>query len=256
MARIRRLRVESLAGARVGAQIELPAGETRHARVLRLAEGAELELFDGAGRTVAALLVDGGRGGSAKRAALHAVITRVDAAVARDERGIELCVAWPKGKRAALLVEKCTELGVTYIVPMRFERGVVAKDDASEGVARLRRVAQAAAKQCGRPATPEFREVREFAELLLEPGDVAISLILDPEAAESLAGAVSGIAPEDARTLRLVVGPEGGFTPDELARAESAGYRPAAIPGHVLRVETAAIAACAIARAVRRISTR
>ena len=224
---------------RVGDALPLPPDEVRHARVLRLNGGDEIELFDDAGRVAVAFLASAGE-----------LVARISAVRAAEVRGapLTLAVAWPKGKRAALLVEKCVELGADCIIPVRFERSVVTKDEDSDGLARLRRIAMEAAKQCGRNHLPEITVERTLAEVLNEVQGGALVFVLDPHAQKWLPEA---LVAEDGRIGRVpmlfVVGPEGGFSPAEERSFDSLVR--VRVAENVLRVETAAMAACAIARA-------
>lgn len=248
MARRRRFRVESLALAAPGAQVVLPPDEAKHARVLRLQAGAELELFDAEGRVWLAELAGNG-GAAVLRAPVESVVSEAEAG---SGVRVVLATAWPKGKRAAVLVEKCAELGVDEIIPLRCARSVVMKDNESEGVERLRRIAAEAAKQSGRNSVPAISDERGLPQLLADPPGGALCVLLDPRARTSLAQALSQLEPDAAgtRTVLLLIGPEGGFTPAELDLAGQAGVHSARLGRHVLRVETACVAACAVCAAV------
>lgn len=220
----------------MGQSIPLPPDEARHARVLRLETGARVELFDANGLSAEGEL----------NADLEWVTLCNLHAVAAVTRKVHLAVAWPKGKRAAMMVEKCSELGVAQIIPVRFARGVVSKDDESEGVHRLRRIAAEAAKQCGRNDVPEIFPEIDYAALLSERMSVSDALILDPHAPNSILDCVEH---SSERPILLIIGPEGGITAEELSAADQSGVKRARLGGHILRIETAAIAACALTAA-------
>lgn len=131
-----------------------------------------------------------------------------------------------KGDRPELVVQKLTEIGVDRIVPLQTARSVVRWDGAkvAKAVGRLRSVAKAAAAQCHRPHLPEIAEVAPAAELLRD-GDAA------------LAARGGGTLTDRHRTV--LVGPEGGWAPEELGH----GAPTVDLGPHVLRAETAAIAA-------------
>ena len=248
MARRRRFHVPTLADAKAGERLELSPAEARHARVLRLAGGEEIELFDSAGHAWLADLAEED-GAALLRAPLAGGQPRTrDAGPAFR---LLLATALPKGKRAAVLVEKCTELGVAQIVPLRCARSVVLKGPGSAGCARLRRIAAQAAKQANRTDVPEVSEERTFTQVVAEVDEGAVAVLLDPQASATLDQLLpwDGDAPAGGgpRVLLLLVGPEGGFTREELTLADQAGVRRARLGPYVLRVETAAIAACAIA---------
>src|SRR5579872_1790479 len=111
MAKLRRFRVDSLENAVPGAILNLPDSEAAHVRVLRLESGAQLEVFDSSGRSAICSLI------AAKEAQVKVV--SIEKAAAKKARLI-LATAWPKGKRAAVMVEKCAELGLDVLIPVRY----------------------------------------------------------------------------------------------------------------------------------------
>ncbi|HEY3321136.1 MAG TPA: 16S rRNA (uracil(1498)-N(3))-methyltransferase [Planctomycetota bacterium] len=242
MAKLRRFQVDSLATATPGALVALPEGEAHHARVLRLASGSAIEVFDSSGRVAAAKLVSGEN--SDLSAEIVSIRTQQNA---RAE--LLLATAWPKGKRAAVLVEKCSELGVRAILPVRFDRSVVTKDEESEGLSRLRRIAAEAAKQCGRGDVPDIRAEQTLLQVIESAGAETRCVLLDPRAEKTLLELLENMNADD-RPLLLLIGPEGGFSPEELALTDARNVSRARLTQHVLRIETAALAACAIAAAV------
>jgi 16S rRNA (uracil1498-N3)-methyltransferase len=139
-----------------------------------------------------------------------------------------VCVGFAlvKGDKPELVVQKLTELGVDRIVPFRAARSVVQWDDARAGkaVARLRLVARAAAMQSHRPWLPEVTDVAVLHDLV---------------GVEGVAMAERGRPPVGPEHTTVLVGPEGGWTDDELGL----GIPTVGLGGHVLRAETAAITA-------------
>ncbi|HYG76455.1 MAG TPA: RsmE family RNA methyltransferase [Planctomycetota bacterium] len=238
MSKLRRFRVDSLEAAAVGAVITLPETEAKHARVLRLQPGEAVELFDAQGRCAEGSIEPG-----------EPLVVRIRTVRAPREEGrgtVTVAVAWPKGKRAGVLVEKCSELGVNCILPTRFARSIVSKDEESEGISRLRRIAAEAAKQCGRGDVPEIGSEKAFEQVLSSAAKNTLCVLLDPRAGESLATVLERDW-HAGMSLLLIVGPEGGFTAEEMHAADRAGVVRARMAETVLRVETAALAACAIA---------
>lgn len=240
MARVRRFRVVSLNGLSAGAEIELPETESAHIRVLRLKAGAALELFDNSGNFAKATLTADGR----------ARIEELAQAVPKKSGRLILATAWPKGKRAATLVEKCSELGVDAILPIHWTRSVVSKDSESEGIVRLRRIAAEAAKQSGRNDAPEILAEKSFELALRDLPGNAVCVLLDPQAGRGLLEVLREHRSKISESaLALFVGPEGGFAPEELALAKTRGLISAQLVRSILRIETAALAACAMASA-------
>lgn len=175
----------------------------------------------------------------------------IEVVVARVERKprpapLRLAVGAGDRDRFAWLVEKAAELGVTEIVPLETARtaGVESRVRAgAQQLDRLRRRALEAVKQCGAAWAPVVHDVARLDAFLAQP----------PDGTRWLAD-VSGEAPPagfGCGALTILVGPEGGFSEDELARARAAGFRPIRFAEQVLRFETAAIAAAACAASVR-----
>jgi len=244
MARERRFKVDSLSQAVAGSRIELPADQAKHAKVLRLKGGARVELFDASGGVARGELDADGR------SVVVSDVANASGVSAQASPKAILATAWPKGKRAAWLVEKCAELGVSEIVPIRFVRSVVTKDEEGEGFARLRRIAEEAAKQSGRTDVPLVSGERSFGQLVSDEVPNARAILLDPRARESLPEALAhmgaGLDAADPMPWLFIVGPEGGFSPDEAELAERAGLQRARLGRHILRIETAGLAALAV----------
>lgn len=239
MSRRRRFSVDSLENAQAGARIELPETERRHVAVLRLQPGDEVELFDGEHVWCARMGDDG----------WTVVLMEAKAQRPEDRPRIVLATAWPKGKRAATLVEKCAELGVDEIVPLHCARSVVIKDTKGAGMERLRRIAMEAAKQSGRTTVPAIGDEQTIPRFLADVPVGAVAVVLDPRADEALVDVLQNTG--RVSYWCFLIGPEGGFTADELAESRRLGAKAARLGVHVLRVETAAMAACAVAAAVK-----
>ena len=212
----------------------LTGDEARHlVRVLRATIGDEVCVFAGTGVEWPARIVQIGR----DEVALDVGQARPDAVA--EGPPLVLAVALPKGERQKWLVEKLTELGVARLVPLVTARGVAEATPAA--LARLRRTVIEASKQCGRNTLLEIAAPATPAELLaqLDPG--TWPLVADP-AGPPLATIPRPAAPG---AILALVGPEGGFTPEEIAAAVAAGSTRASLGPHVLRIETAAIALAA-----------
>lgn len=199
--------------------------EDRHhvERVLRTRVGEMLVAADGHGRSRLCRLEGGGR---------LRPVGEVEVDAEPDPR-LTVAFAVTKGPRPELVVQKLTELGVDRIVPFLAARSVARweGDRAERHVARLRRVAREAAMQCHRSRLPEVAEVTEFATVAALPGAV----LADRDG-----------APPTLETPTVLIGPEGGWTEEERAGARAVG-----LGRHVLRAETAAIAAAAVLGALR-----
>ena len=210
----------------------LVGDEARHlARVMRCTVGDEVVVFDGSGTAWRARVASIGRDEvmlDVGEAVTASRLTRVP---------LTLAVALPKGERQKWLVEKLTELGVERLVPLATVRGVAEATPAA--VERLSRGVVEACKQCGRDGLMQIGGSKSVAEVVGGTGGGAVLLVADRDGAplEEVATGASQVV--------ALVGPEGGFTEEELATIEAAGGRRVSLGPHVLRVETAAIALAA-----------
>lgn len=195
--------------------------------VLRLRDGAELQLFNAADGEFQATIALAGR---------HEVRitvggrTRAPAA----EPGPTLVFAPIRRNRLDWLVEKAVELGVVRLVPVLTQHTVVRP----EGTARLEAIATEAAEQCERLTVPPIDPPRPFAAWLASRSTATPLLFAD----ERGAGVPVGQALHTGAVADLLVGPEGGFAPEERARLlETPGVVPVSLGPRILRAETAAL---------------
>lgn len=220
--RTRRLYLEPHEFARESAEL---TGERarRLLSVLRLPVGAALTVFDGLGHERDSTLVDASRG--------RAVLALGAAIEALPEASVPVvvCCAFPRGARGDWLVEKATELGASSFVSLDADRAVMRAGDGRFD--RWRRIAIEAAEQCGRAVVPAFDEA---------PPSNALHLVADFDAVASPAEAIASARLPEA--IALHVGPEGGWTDEERAAHEAAGFIRVGLGPRVLRVETAVIA--------------
>ncbi|MDO4562736.1 MAG: RsmE family RNA methyltransferase [Clostridia bacterium] len=157
---------------------------------------------------------------------------------------LTLYQAVTKGTKMDLVTQKATELGVSRIVPVLTKRSV-AKMESANKAERLCRVAMEACKQSRRGRVPEISGVITFEEAVEEMKESGLAVLLyEDEATLSLRKALEG---SNVRSVSLFIGPEGGFEADEVALARSVGIKSASMGKRILRAETAAISACAIA---------
>jgi len=212
--------------------------ERRHvADALRLRPGDEFLATDGIGHEYH-LVVE-----AAGRRELRAAVRRETNVAEEPGRAVTVALAPPKGSRMETAVEKCVECGVGRIVPLRAERSVVRTADGTERSERWRRVARSATAQSGRSWLPEILEVHALAEALSLDGTVFLAHPDEGAVPLRAALAGAGVAPGDAVTL--LVGPEGGFSPDEVEESRRAGATAVSLGHTRLRTETAAIVAVA-----------
>jgi 16S rRNA (uracil1498-N3)-methyltransferase len=215
----------------VSGRAVLSGEEARHlAKVLRAAVGDTVSLFDGSGREWPARVVAIGR----ERVDLETDDPLVTPAAGGPR--LTLAVALPKGERQKWMVEKLTELDVARLVPLKTTRGVA--EATAAACTRLERVVIEACKQCGRNTLLEIAPPRTIAAVIAEAPAGTRLVIAQP------GGSALDPAPIATHVIALV-GPEGGFTDDELAAAKQAGAIRISLGPHILRVETAAVALAA-----------
>ena len=235
-----------------GATVLLAPEETQHLRhVLRLKAGDEAFVFDGVGREYACVVAEAGEG---RRRGAETATLEVRGAVEpqRPESPLDLtlAVALLKGEKFDLVVQKATELGASSIVPVVTKRADVRLRegrDAATRVTRWQRLALEAAKQSGRARLPEVCAPVEFAALLEGTAGTAGTgaerrLFFTERGGRGLAETLREWSPA-ARPLKLtaLVGAEGGWEDEEIARASAAGWHVVTFGGRILRAETAAI---------------
>jgi 16S rRNA (uracil1498-N3)-methyltransferase len=224
-----------------GARVELPEHVAHHAReVLRLRAGAAVRVFDGAGREWDAVLDEVSRRTVSARM-LHAVAARAESPLR-----LVLAVAALKGDRMELVLQKATELGVAEIWPIVTFRTDAAARPALKGSRseRWERVASGAAEQCGRAHVPHVAPTATLRGLIERPFDGRRVALLETEGHAPLASLVV----DAASPLLLLIGPAGGFEPAEADELRVAGFVAASLGPRILRAETAAVAAIAIAQ--------
>jgi len=215
-------------------ELLLSGPEAHHAsHVLRLGLGAVITLFDGEGREADAEIVGATKRGITLR---PLAVRQMPAPVGSP---VTLAVAPPKGDRFRWLVEKATELNVTRLIPLLTQRTVVEPRDSK--LDKLRQTIVAACKQSGRSRLMEIRESTRLADVLSENRN-DLRILLHPGGASS-----SAMLAEPHCGITLLIGPEGGFTDEEVETAIAAGAVTVALGTNILRTETAAIAAAAIA---------
>ena len=243
---------QAVPGLARGTRVELPPDASHHAlRVLRLREGQPVAVFCGHGGEYEAVL-EAGRGRSAQvlLGAFHAGdrAPRIDVHVQQSVVATEK-MDW--------VVEKAVELGARRFTPVLAERSVVrlSGERAAKRAAHWQALAVSASEQCGLNRLLEVCPVMALDAACAGPhDDGALLCVLDPEGERSLTQELSVLlanpAGVSARSLVLLIGPEGGFSPVEAALARAAGYRPVTLGPRVLRTETAALAALAALRAI------
>lgn len=222
-------------------QVRFPETTARQIlHVLRLRPGDMVAVLDGQGILYRVVL---------KRVDRDAVLGQVigqEAATGEPKITITLYASLIKGERFEWILQKGTELGVSRFVPMVTERTVVRDLALSPSrQARWRRIIQEAAEQCGRALLPEVEAPMAFAAACMQAAKADLSLIAWVEEGRRTLADVWG--DRQLATLAILIGPEGGFTPDEMERACACGIVPFSMGPRVLRAETAAVVAVTLA---------
>ncbi|AXK54345.1 MULTISPECIES: 16S rRNA (uracil(1498)-N(3))-methyltransferase [Pseudomonas] len=216
---------------------ELPEAQAHYiGRVLRMAEGDALQVFDGSGMEFRGTLLEVGK----KR-----VRVQLDERFAGQDESplqIHLGQGLSRGERMDWAIQKATELGVSEITPIFSERCEVRLKDerADKRLLHWRQVAISACEQCGRSRVPLIHPPVLLADWIKQT-QADLKLVLHPVAQPLESHAKP-------QTLAFLIGPEGGLSDAEVDQAHGAGFLPARLGPRVLRTETAPVVALAVAQ--------
>lgn len=210
--------------------VELTGPEAHHlAQVRRLRPGDPVCLFNGDGQEYP------GRIHSTQKKSVLIDI----ADIRRPDRELpftfEIAAPLPKGDRAQFLIEKLTELGTTTFIPLETERSVIHPREGK--LEKLERYVIEASKQCGRNVLMTILPLMKWTDFLNRRQDDDIALIAHPTDSS-----LSPLAVPAGLTCRAAVGPEGGFTDEEIDLALRSNWQTISLGPRILRIETAAIA--------------
>jgi 16S rRNA (uracil1498-N3)-methyltransferase len=151
---------------------------------------------------------------------------------------VALYQAWPKAGKMETITQKCVELGIHAIYPVLSARSVSRPDDFSAKRARLNRIAYEAAKQSQRGIIPEVHALEELSSVSFE----GYELVLLAYEEEKVASRKSVIRGRQIKSAAVIIGPEGGFTPEEAAALQEKGAVSVSLGNRILRTETAGMA--------------
>jgi 16S rRNA (uracil1498-N3)-methyltransferase len=210
----------------------LSGPEAHHlANVLRARPGDAVCLFNGDGAEYQAVIVEAGK------KQVHLEVTARRTPKRELDFRLEVAAPLPKGDRGDFLIEKLTELGATRFVPLWTRRSVV-----HSRPEKFQRAVIEASKQCGRNILMEIGPTTAWEDYCGDGELPAVRLMAHPG---------GGPMPDPNGDMALAVGPEGGFMDEEVAVAESAGWRLIDLGPRILRVETAAVALAVMCGAIR-----
>ena len=222
----------------LGARLSLPKEAAHHAaRVLRMAPGAEVELFNGDGYCYRTKIL---------RVDKQEVVVLIEQCIEASRESplsLTLLQGISSGERMDFTLQKSVELGIAAIQPIQAERSVVklSGERKEKRVRHWQNIVIAACEQCGRNVVPEVRPVMGLMEWLgMQDSGTELRIHLSPEAAQGLRELEKPAGP-----VVLAVGPEGGFSEQEHTALSQCGFVGARLGPRVLRTETAALAALA-----------
>ncbi len=216
--------------------------------VLHLGVGEQMVLLDNSGDEVVAVVMKSGRVGVEVRA--------VERRVGQSESPVRvvLCQGLLKSARFEWILEKGTELGVSTFAPILCRRSMAGLEEAGPAkLQRWQRILQEATEQCGRSRIPELLPIRPLMHALNTIPDGALSLMpWEEEHDQTLRDSLqqyleqeNAAAEDDARTVVVFIGPEGGLMAEEVMLAQRHGVQAVSLGARILRAETAALAAVA-----------
>lgn len=226
----------------IGENIELLKDAARHIMVLRLSAGDTLTLFNGLGGEYQARIT------RIDRQRVTAEIVSHSSREAELPYRITLAQGIPEATKMDWIIEKAVELGVSDIIPLAAQRSVVRldKDRAEKRLSRWQAIAISAAQQCGRNRLPHIASPAGTGEYLRQTTP-SPRILFSPRATETLSEWARRQKPQD---ITLLIGPEGGFSPEEENMAEQQGVTFLSMGPRILRTETAGLAAVAAINAL------
>ncbi|RWR01671.1 16S rRNA methyltransferase [[Pantoea] beijingensis] len=218
----------------VGSEISLAEDAANHVgRVLRMNAGQTLELFDGSNLTFAAEIIQAGK----KNVTVKIIKSHADDR--ESPLHLHLGQVMSRGEKMEFTIQKSIELGVNVITPLFSERCGVKLDTErlAKKIQQWQKIALSACEQCGRNSIPQIREAMTLEAWCAEQ-DNSLKLNLHPRAHHSI-----NTLPQPVERVRLLIGPEGGLSTDEIAMTAQYGFTDILLGPRVLRTETTALTA-------------
>lgn len=203
-------------------------------RVLRLSEGEIITLCDGQGMDYITKILE------INKHSVETAIIEKKASMGEPDINVVLYQGIPKSTKMDLIIQKCTEMGITRIVPVSTGRTVVkleTEKDEYKKVERWSKIAEEAAKQSGRGAIPIIELPMTFKKALSDAKALDLCLIpFEQEREQTIDAALKG---KTIKNIGYFVGPEGGFELSEIEEAKQSGIMPVTLGQRILRTETA-----------------
>ena len=212
-----------------------------HLRVRRILVGEFFPVFDGKGQVAKGELVSlSGKTGQVQLSDIHTDLHR------ESPYAITLAQGLAGGDKMDWIIEKAVETGAQNIAPMQCERSILKLTRSSDLERAQKRLAhwagiiQAACEQCDRTVFASLEPIQTFESYLKANSKPALKLLLSPEATKSM---YSVLLENDPQDIVLMIGPEGGHSPEEESQAQAVGYQLVSLGKRVLRTETAGVVA-------------
>jgi 16S rRNA (uracil1498-N3)-methyltransferase len=222
--------------------ITLPQHVSHHVKVLRLAPGDHVTLFNGEGGEYTATLA------SVEKNRVTAEIKTFSPREVELPYAITLAQALPEASKMDWIIEKAVESGAAVIQPLAAQRCVVrlSAERAAKKTLHWQAIIAAASEQSGRNRLPHLAELADFDDWIGQH-DLHLRILLTPRAEQSLSDWARHHPPQ---SVALLVGPEGGFSEGEESAARTQGILPLSMGPRVLRTETAGLAALTALNAI------
>lgn len=224
----------------VQGQVQLFGEDEKHIKtVLRAKEGEEVTLCDGEGMDYQCRIA------SLERGVLLDILSK-EVCETEPKTKITLYQGLPKADKMELIIQKCVELGIDRIVAVSTERAIVKLDKKeTKKLERWQKIAEAAAKQSGRGKIPEIgQQVLKFKDAVAEAKTLDGAII--PYEKEQETGIRQFVQKFQGESIGIFIGPEGGFSEEEIALAQENGVTPITLGKRILRTETAGMTTVAI----------
>lgn len=216
--------------------LKVEGSEVKHIRrVLRLKVGEEIIVFDGLGNEFEGTIVE--------EVSSSVVIRVQNISSSKSESPLEIILAQSllKGEKMDYLIQKATELGVKEIIPFFSSRSIplLEKSGKQKRYQRWEKIAIEGSKQCGRGMIPKIEPLQDYYEVLQTASSDFLRLILWEKEEFRLKEALE--RSKEKKRIFFIVGPEGGFSKEEIEEAKRAGFIIVTLGKRVLRAETASL---------------
>jgi 16S rRNA (uracil1498-N3)-methyltransferase len=222
-------------------KVVIKGDDARHIiNALRLGIGDMITLFDGTGHEYISR-IDGTGSGKVDISVLERIIAKTESCVK-----ITIAQAFLKEKKMDILVRQLTELGIARWFPFISERSVARPDKKriESRIKRWKRISKESLKQCKRSVLPEIGELLDFKDMLKLGKKYNNKVVFWENETKPLDSSIISTEVDD--NILVLIGPEGGFSEDEIMSAKEKGFVTAALGPRILKAETASVAACTL----------